>query len=59
MKVVRVGLDLAKNVFAVHGVDAEDSPVLQKMLRRDAVPQFFAELPPCVVGMEACSGAHY
>ncbi len=59
MKIVRIGLDLAKNVFEVHGVDAEDSVVLQKTLRRDAVPQFFSELPPCLVGMEACSGAHY
>lgn len=59
MKIVRIGLDLAKYVFEVHGVDAEDKVVLRKTLRRDAVPLFFAEQPPCVVGMEACSGAHY
>lgn len=59
MQIVRIGLDLAKYVFEVHGVDAEDRVVLRKTLRRDGVAQFFAELPTCVVGMEACSGAHY
>ena len=59
MMVVRIGLDLAKYVFEVHGVDAQDETVLRKRLRRDAVPQFFAEMPRCVVGMEACCGAHY
>lgn len=59
MQIVRIGLDLAKYVFEVHGVDAQDNVVLRKTLRRDAVSQFFAELPACVVGMEACSGAHY
>lgn len=59
MQIVRIGLDLAKNVFAVHGVDARDEAILRKTLRRDAVAQFFADLPPCVVGMEACSGSHY
>ena len=59
MEIVRIGLDLAKNVFEVHGVDAEEKAVLRKTLLRDAVPQFFAVLPPCIVGMEACSGSHY
>ena len=59
MQIVRIGLDVAKNVFEVHGVDAQDKVILQKTLRRDAVPQFFADLPPCIVGMEACSGSHY
>ena len=59
MEIVRVGLNLAKNVFEVHGVDTEEKAVLRKTLRRDAVPQFFADLPPCIVGMEACSGAHF
>ena len=59
MQIMRIGLDLAKYVFEVHGVDAEDKVVLRKTLRRDAVASFFAELPACVVGMEACSGAHY
>lgn len=59
MHIVRVGLDLAKHVFEVHAVGAGDRVVLRKRLRRDAVAQFFSELPPCVVGMEACSWAHY
>lgn len=59
MKIVRIGLDLAKNVFEVHGVDAEEKAVLRKTLRRNSVPQFFAVLPPCIIGMEACSGSHY
>jgi len=59
MQIVRTGLDLAKYVFEVHGVDAQEKTVLRKTLRREAVAQFFAELPPCVVGMEASNGAHY
>ncbi|WP_299681447.1 IS110 family transposase [uncultured Roseobacter sp.] len=59
MKIVRIGLDLAKIIFEVHGVDAQDKVILKKTLRRDAVTQFFADLPPCIVGMEACSGSHY
>ena len=59
MEIVRIGLDLAKNVFEVCGVDMRDHVVLRKTLRRDALPQFFAELPPCLVGMEACSSSHY
>ena len=59
MEVVRIGLDLAKNLFEVHGVDAYDNAVLRKRLRRDAVAQFFADLPPYIVGLEACSGSHY
>ena len=59
MQISRIGLDLAKYVFQVHGVDAQDEIVLRKTLRRDGVAQFFAELEPCVVGMEACCGSHY
>ena len=59
MQISRIGLDLAKYVFQVHGVDAQDEIVLRKTLRRDGVAQFFAELEPCIVGMEACCGSHY
>ena len=59
MQVVRIGLDLAKYVFQVHGVDAHGKVVLQKTLRRDAVSRFFANLPTCLVGTEASNGAHY
>lgn len=59
MQVVRIGLDLAKYVFEVHGVDSHGKVVVRKTLRRDAVAHFFANLPPCLVGMEASNGAHY
>ena len=54
-----IGLDLAKNVFQVHGVDASGGVVLRRQLRRGAVEKFFAQLPPCTVGMEACGSAHH
>lgn len=54
-----IGLDLAKNVFQVHGVDASGAVVLRWQLRRSQVEKFFAELPGTTVGMEACGGAHH
>ena len=54
-----IGLDLAKHVFQVHGVDAEGATVLRKQLRRAQVLVFFSRLPRCVVGMEACATAHH
>lgn len=59
MQIVRIGLDLAKHVFQVHGVDARGKVMLRRTLRRDAVARFFANLPQCLVGMEASNGAHY
>ena len=59
MTPARIGIDLAKNVFEVHGVDERDKPVIRKTLRRGEVGVFFANLAPCLVAMEACSGAHY
>jgi transposase len=59
MSVVRIGLDLAKYVFEVHGVDSHGKVVLRKRLRREAVSSFFANLPRCLIGMEASNGAHY
>ena len=56
MQIVRIGLDLAKYVFEVHGVDAHGKIVVRKTA---AVSTFFANLPPCLVGMEASNGAHY
>jgi transposase len=58
MNVTTVGIDLAKNVLQVHGVDARGTVVLRRQLRRDQVPVFFAKLPPCLIGMEACASAH-
>ncbi len=54
-----IGLDLAKNVFQVHAVDPWGGVVLRRQLRRGAVEKFFAQLPPCTVGMEACGSAHH
>src|SRR3954452_13577856 len=54
-----IGLDLAKHVFQVHGVDAAGECVLRKRLRRSQVISFFAQLPRCLVGIEACATAHY
>lgn len=58
-EVSMIGFDLAKSVFQVHGVDASGNVVLQRRLRRAEVVKFFAKLPPCIVGMEACASAHY
>jgi transposase len=54
-----VGLDLAKNVFQAHGADAEGTPLFSRKLRRAEVLRFFEKTPRCLVGMEACGGAHY
>lgn len=59
MKVTTVGIDLAKNVFQVHGVDERGKTVLRKQLKREQVVPFFANLGPCLIGMEACGSAHY
>jgi transposase len=52
-------LDIAKNSFQVHGVDKHGKELFNKMLKRSAVLPFFANLPPCLVGLEACGGSHY
>src|SRR3954447_15954243 len=59
MEITTIGLDLAKSWFQVHGADAQGRPVLRKKLARSKVRAFFADLPPCLVGMEACGSAHY
>jgi len=53
-KVTTIGLDLAKNVFQVHGVDAEGTAVIRERLSRGRMLKFFAKLPPCLIGIEAC-----
>ena len=58
-EVTTIGLDLAKHVFQVHGVDAEGATVLRKQLRRAQVLTFFSRQPRCLVGLEACATAHY
>ena len=60
MAIVFLGIDLAKNVFALHGVDEAGRPALVRpAVRRDQLLQVIASLPPCTIGMEACSGAHH
>jgi transposase len=59
MNITTVGVDLAKSVFQVHGVDKRGKVMIQKRLRRSKVLEFFVQLPPCLIGMEACSSAHY
>ena len=54
-----VGLDIAKSVFQVHGVDAQGNVVVRRQLKRRYVLAFFQKLPPCVVGIEACASSHY
>jgi transposase len=59
MNVTTIGLDSAKNVFQVHGVDANGKVAIRKQLKRGQVLAFFANLSPCLIGLEACGGAHY
>src|SRR6201982_1784055 len=58
-KISMIGLDLAKNVFQLHGIDASGAVTLRRQLRRAAVEKFFAQLAPCLVGIEACGSAHH
>jgi len=59
MQITTIGLDIAKNVFQVHGIDTTEKVVVRKQLRRGQVLAFFKALAPCLVGMEACATAHY
>jgi len=59
MQITTIGLDIAKNVFQVHGIDAAEKVVVRKQLRRSQMLTFFKALPPCLIGMEACATAHY
>lgn len=59
MKITTIGIDLAKEVFQIHGVDMHGKTVLRKQLRRSEMARFFANLDPCLIGMEACSSSHH
>ena len=59
MRIIRIGLDTAKHVFQLHGVDEKEQPVLRRRLGRKEVEPFFAKLPPTRIGLEACGAAHY
>jgi transposase len=57
--ITTIGLDIAKSVFQVHGIDAEGNAVLRRQLERRYVVAFFQKLPPRLVGIEACASSHY
>ena len=57
--VTTIGLDLAKSVFQVHGIDAAGQVVIRRQLKRRFVLSFFEKLPPCLVGIEACASSHH
>ena len=57
--ITTIGLDIAKSVFQVHGINADGEAIVRRQLRRSRVLQFFAKLPPCLVGIEACATSHY
>jgi transposase len=57
--ITTIGLDIAKSVFQVHGIDAEGHVILRRQLKRRYVPVFFQKLPPCLVGIEACASSHH
>ncbi len=59
MNIARCGLDIAKQVFQVHAVDDRGQVLLRKTLPRSKVQAFFAQLPPCLIGIEACASSHY
>jgi len=59
MKITTVGIDLAKNVLQIHGVNKQGKKVFNKQLQRKQVLSYFAQLPPCLIGMEACGSAHF
>ena len=59
MKITTIGIDLAKEVFQIHGVDAHGKAVLRKQLRRGEMSKFFANMEPCLIGMEACGSSHH
>jgi len=59
MKITTLGIDLAKNVFQIHGVDALGKVIVKKQLKRDQLAAYLVNLPPCLIGMEACGGAHH
>lgn len=59
MKITTIGIDLAKEVFQIHGVDSQGKALVKKQIRRHEMLKFFANLQPCLIGMEACGGAHY
>src|SRR5437899_8663672 len=59
MQITTIGLDIAKNMFQIHGIDAAEEVIVRKQLRRGQIIAFFEALAPCLVGMEACATSHH
>ena len=59
MKITTSGIDVAKSVFQIHGVEEHGTVVLRRQLRRSQLVLFFSKLEPCLIGMEACASSHY
>ena len=59
MTIMTLGIDLAKRVFQLHGVDSKGKAIFKKRVSRSQLLSIIANFPPCLIGMEACSGAHY
>lgn len=59
MKITTIGIDLAKEVFQIHGVDERGRVVVRKQLKRKDMAKYFANLEPCLIGMEVCGSAHH
>ena len=59
MKITTIGIDLAKEIFQIHGVDGRGKVAVRKQVKRKDMARFFANLEPCLIGMEACGSAHY
>jgi transposase len=57
--ITTIGLDIAKSVFQVHGVDVQGKVIIRRQLKRRYVLAFFQKLPPCLIGIEACASSHY
>src|SRR5271154_5123908 len=57
--ITTIGLDIAKSVFQVHGIDAEDNVIVKRQFKRRHVLAFFHKLPPCLVGIEACASSYH
>ena len=59
MYIKTLGIDIAKNIFQIHGVDYRGKPVINKAIRRNKLSEFINQLPPCLIGMESCGGSNY
>ena len=59
MQAITIGLDIAKSVFQVHGIDADGQVVIRRQLKRRYVLAFFEKLAPCLIGIEACASSHH